>query len=766
MESLLIVTIRDILCSNLSLDDGLSAIQNLAIGTANENELFFEVARVIEEIVLRRPSLASAKLTELIVRLSFKENRVLPEMLSLLDVRFTNSFKRSETELLPDVDAIPELLDILGQLALSTTSALNLNLRPLLPFLTDEVLMTLDALYARGHEAATNMAIHEVHYLTEVLIGEGFFVGAELLLNRLAEITSEMGNQDLLFEVMFDYSCVLTELGMFQDSRNILHDLEKKVISSSDKDKLAAVTLQLGVNETRDDTVPHEQARAISDKATQMFRAEMDHRMSTKDNLGLAHLVIGSSILANGWREGVPEAITRLEKGLAVYEIQEKLTFDQSIHLFKILAGLGFAHGLLGDHDSTVRSIQYLERAKAILEQMESIGHDMSADLARAENTMGWVCLSTDSDEFWDTGIAAFQRAIQIREDLFSTGRASELELLGSRLGLSLSMMRSKEYSDNESQDALREALVQFVPLFPTDPRAFIEVAIATYNVVWITLRHGEKLPTRVLRLLDDIDRLLADARVEDDSVFVQGVSLVLPFLNESWSVLKNRASQLTTLKSGLSEVGILMSALATAKLNLETVQLGTPLKLENPVNTRVEETDALLAMYWKGQTALAETVKAFFENQDYSSLATGLYRASLSLRTVGAVEPNYLESAEFIKATCVSLSEVLLRFALSLENQYDAIIDRDLLEDYPESVDRGQHQFILADDWLGLMKIADAYLQMVEQSEMVEAKPYLNAVFSNISRAMRMMDDVSMVDRRLLSMLGEVMNRRYYLRS
>jgi hypothetical protein len=63
-------------------------------------------------------------------------------------------------------------------------------------------------------------------------------------------------------------------------------------------------------------------------------------------------------------------------------------------------------------------------------------------------------------------------------------------------------------------------------------------------------------------------------------------------------------------------------------------------------------------------------------------------------------------------------------------------------------------------------MKIADAYLQMVEQSEMVEAKPYLNAVFSNISRALRMMDDISMVDRRLLSMLGEVMNRRYYLRS
>ncbi|MFX1262820.1 MAG: hypothetical protein ACFFAZ_12080, partial [Promethearchaeota archaeon] len=97
MESLLIVTLRDVLCASLSLDDGLSAIQNLAIGNTSENELLFEIARVLEEIILRRPGLASAKLTELTVRLSFKENRILPEMLALLDVRYTNAFRRSET---------------------------------------------------------------------------------------------------------------------------------------------------------------------------------------------------------------------------------------------------------------------------------------------------------------------------------------------------------------------------------------------------------------------------------------------------------------------------------------------------------------------------------------------------------------------------------------------------------------------------------------------------------------------------------------------
>jgi len=765
VDSLLIVTLRDVLCASLSLDDGLSAIQNLAIGNTSDNEILFEIARVIEEIILRRPGLASAKLTELTVRLSFKANRVLPEMLALLDVRYTNSFHRSETELLPDIDALPQLLDILGQLIQSITSALNLNLRPLLPFLTEEVSMTLDAIHTRGHAYSSALALHEVHYLTSILIEEGFFVGAEFLLKKLVQITSKLGNQDLLFEVMFDYSCVLTELGMFRESRNILHNLEKNVEAETDKDKLAAVILQLGVNDTRDDTVPYKKARALSDRAAQLYKERVDQDKGSTDDIGLAHLVIGSSILANGWREGVPEAIDRLEKGLLAYEGVENPDFEQSLHLFRILAGLGFAHGLLTDHENTMKSMAYLERAKVILEQMESMGQDMTAHLARAENTLGWVCLSTESDECWDAGVAAFESAIHLREELQKKGRSSELEILGSKLGLSLSMMRSPEHSA-EALKSLREVLSQFVPLFPTDPRAFVEVAIATYNIVWIAFRHGEKLSPRVVRLLDDIDRLLSDARAQNDSIFIQGVTLVLPYLDESWAILKNRASHLTTHKSDLSRVGALMKALSTAKLNLEAVNLGPTARIENPVTTRVEEIDALLAMYWKGQTALVETVKSFFENQDYSNLATGLYGAALTLRTVGVVQPVFPESTEFIQATCASLSEVLLRFALALENQYDAAIDRDRFEEFPETYDRGQYQFILADDWLGLMKIADAYLQMVEQSEMVEAKPYLNAVFSNISRALRMMDDISMVDRRLLLMLGEVMNRRYYLRS
>jgi len=765
VESLLIVILRDILCASLSLDDGLSAIQNLALGRPKENDLLFEIARSIEEIILRRPGLASAKLTELTVRLSFSENRILPEMLTLLDVRYTNSYKRSEAELLPDIEAIPRLLDILGQLAQSVISTLQLNLRPLLPFLTDEVLMTMESVHSKNHEASTSLAFHEVHYLASVLMEAGFFVGAELLLNKLVGLAAKLGQEDVLFEVTFDYASVLTELGMFTEARNMLHDLEQKAKSGEDGARLASVMLQLGVNDTRDETVPHEEARATSDRATQLFEERVRKREATQDDLGYAHLVIGTSILANGWREGVPQAIERLEKGLEVYKEIEERDSSQSLQLFRVLVGLGFAHGLLGDHESTLTSMEYIERAKSILEQLKIDGHDATIDMARAENSLGWICLGTDSDECWDIGVEAFQKAIRMREKLHEKGRASDLELLGSQLGLALSMMRDEEYSQKEAQKQLRDVLVKFVPLFPTDPRAFVEVAIATYNVVWLALRHDEKLPNRVTRLLDDIDRLLADARAQDDSVFVHGVSLVVPYLNQDWTVLRDRASHLTSHKSGLSRVGILMTALASAKMNLEAVSLGARTQILDPVDVSVEEIDPLVAQYWRGQTRLAETVKSFFDNQDFSSLATGLYGAAVSLKTVGLVETEFPESAEFIYATCVSLGDVLLRFALALENQYDAMIERSQYDDLPEGLETGQYRFILADDWLGLMKIADAYLQMVEQAEMVGAKAYLNAVFSNITRALKIMDDVSMVDRRLLSLLGEVMNRRYYLR-
>ena len=110
-------------------------------------------------------------------------------------------------------------------------------------------------------------------------------------------------------------------------------------------------------------------------------------------------------------------------------------------------------------------------------------------------------------------------------------------------------------------------------------------------------------------------------------------------------------------------------------------------------------------------------------------------------------------------------MSKMLWKFSLTLENHYAAYIDRSKFSETMTNIDETQYTFILAEDWLGLVKIANAYLQMVEQSELVEAKPYLNAVFSNINRALRMMDSVSLVDRRVLALLGAEMNRRYYLR-
>ncbi|MHA1216665.1 MAG: hypothetical protein ACTSPX_05020, partial [Candidatus Thorarchaeota archaeon] len=81
------------------------------------------------------------------------------------------------------------------------------------------------------------------------------------------------------------------------------------------------------------------------------------------------------------------------------------------------------------------------------------------------------------------------------------------------------------------------------------------------------------------------------------------------------------------------------------------------------------------------------------------------------------------------------------------------------------EFEDAEQFSFILTEDWIGLIKITTAYLQMIEQSENIQTQPYLNAVFSNISRALRMMDAVALVERRILALLGEQMNRRYYMR-
>ncbi|KXH76328.1 MAG: hypothetical protein AM326_07285 [Candidatus Thorarchaeota archaeon SMTZ-45] len=765
MQDLLIATLRDILCANLSLDDGLSAVQNIPFDDSEEANTLFDIARAIEEIILRRTGLASAKLTELSIRLSFHKSRVLPELLLLLDTRYTNSFRRSECELLPDIEAIPNLIDMLGELSQALSSSIRLNLRPLLPFLADEVLMTLNAIYDRRHEGSTNLALYEVHNLAWVLSEEGFFEGAELLLNRLIEISNEIGLKDLLYELTFDHSCVLTELRLFEDAREKLKDLERRARALNDPVWLAAVNLQLGVNETRDDSVSHRTARDIGDKAAELYDLAFNAKLVGKPEVGLAHLVIGSSILANGWREGVPQAIERLQLGLRIFYSIEDLDASQRIHIFKTLAGLGFAHGLLGDHESITKATEYFDAAKELLRELKDIYPDTDLEVARTENAIGWACLCTECDEFWSTGVEAFEKAVKLREDHFSEGRISEIELIGTRMGLALSKMRVIERSDIDIQDPLREILVQYVPLFPTDNRAFVEVAIATYNVVWLLIRHGGTIPPRLMRLLDDIDRLLFDVQMDEDSIFIQGVSLVVPFIESSWNTLLDRSKIMSQNASELSNVASLMAALSTAKMNLSALNVEVGGRIQPPVDDTVLETDPLLAQYWLGQTYLVQTIRAFYDNKDYSELASGFYGAAIAFGDVLRIEPSFIESAEFIKATSSSISQLLRRFSLALENQYAAYVDKSKFPGTLIVSDQTQYDYLLAEDWLGLIKIADAYLQMVEQSEMVEAQPYLNAVFSNLNRALLMIDGVSLVDRRVVSLLGTVLNRRFYLR-
>ncbi|MHA2162229.1 MAG: hypothetical protein ACXABF_07380 [Candidatus Thorarchaeota archaeon] len=766
MEAFITVALRDVLCASLSLDDGLSTIQNLAIGNTSNSDLHFEVARAIEEIILRRPMLANAKLTELTVRLSFSKDRVLPEMLMLLDTRYTNSHRRAESELLPDIHAIPQLLDLLGELSQGMTIALDLNLRPLLTFLTDELGMTLDSLYAKHHEATTHLAIREVHYVTWMLIDAGLFDCAEALLNKLMVMSRDAELNDIYFEVALDEASVLTELSMFSESRRILEELKGMAMVGKDPVKLASVTFQTSLNDTRDESIPRDSARALGDEAAEMFQRVLDAGVGTQDGLGLVQLVIGSSVLANGFRQELPEAIERLEMSLNAFEDIKARNQNQSRMMFKCLSGLGFAYGLQGDHDSIIQSIRFLKRANSILSEIEEAAIDCRADAAMVDNALGWICLTTDSDEFWSTGIKAFERAIAVREDLLKAGKITDLELIGSKMGLALSNMRISDSTDTTVNESLHDALNQYIPIFPIDSRAFTEIAIATYNVVWMNLRHGGSLPQRLLRLLEDIDRILTDARPTEESNFIDGVTLVVPYLNSSWSVLQRRAGALSNEKSRLSEVAVLMAALANAKRNLEATSIEVGAGEIFEVDERVKLIDPLLAQYLIGQTSLAKTVKAFYENKDYSELATGLYRSSLELSFVGDVPSPYDESTEFIQVTSTSLARILHRFALSLESQYEAYIDRAQMEQSTIKTLTDDLDFILAEDWVGLIKITDAYLEMVETSEMVEAQPYLNAVFSNITRVLRMMDNVSMSDRRVLSVLGDEMNRRFYLRS
>lgn len=764
MEALLQTTLRDILCVALSLDDGLSKIQSIPFKNSDESNLLFDIARAIEEIILRRPGLANAKLTELAVRLSFEQNRILPEMLILLDTRYTSSFSRSECELLPDIEAIPKLVDILGELSQGINSAIRLNLRPVLPFLTDEVIMTLNAIFDRRHDGTIMLALHEVHYLAWILIEAGFFEGSELLLNRVIEISKESNYNDLIYEVTFDYACVLTELKLFDHARDILNELEKTVRANKDTLRLAEVSLQLAINETRDDSVSFQLARKIGDKAAELFDLALNSGFVGKDEVGLTHLAIGSNILANGWREGVPEAIERLQIGLKIYDSIPTKTTNQLNHVYQILAGLGFAYGLLGDYENMSKGIEHLTNARGILEQLGNGIPAQEIELSRIDYTIGWLCLSTDSDEFWNTGVESFQRAEKCREELWKKGRISDIELVSTRIGQAFSVLRIAERSASDNhQETLRDILVQYVPLFPTDRRAYEEIAISTFNIVWLISRHGGTISSRLRRLLDDIDKMLVDC--DQDSIFISGVSLVVPYLEASWNILLERSTRMSKSNNDLSDVAQLTAALSTVKMNLDALNIELGSRVRPPVDDDVVRIDPLLAHYWLGEAYLVQTVRDFYDNKDYSELANGLYGAAVTFGEVLRIESDFQESAEFIKATAASLAKILRKFSLTLENQYAAYIDRASWSGTIPTVEESQYSFILAEDWLGLIKITNSYLEMVEQSEIVAAQPYLNAVFSSINRALKMMDTVSLVDRRVLAHLGTEMNRRFYLR-
>ncbi|MFW9982178.1 MAG: hypothetical protein ACFFE3_09730, partial [Candidatus Thorarchaeota archaeon] len=534
---------------------------------------------------------------------------------------------------------------------------------------------------------------------------------------------------------------------------------------NGDQVKLGSINLQLGVNYTRDDSVAYQIARETGDKAAELYDLAFKSGLVSLDDIGLTHVTIGSNILVNGWREGVPQAIERLQLGLKIYDRIEEKTPEQNTRVFKIFAGLGFAYGLLGDHENMTKSIDYLNNAKAILNELGNLYPEIDLDLARTENTIGWVCLSTECDEFWPIGLESLKRAVSLREAQCKEGRISELDLLGSRLGLALSQMRTAERSDEEIQGWLREILARYIPLSATDSRAYVELAIATYDVVWLIARHGGHIPPRLLRLLNDVDRILEDIEVEDDSMFIHGVTLVVPYIEQAWAKLLERSKSMSQSNSQLANVAGLCAALSTAKMNIDLLNLEIAGRVQPPVDDAVLNTDALLAQYWLGQTYLVQTFQAFYDNKDYSELATGFYGAAIAFGEVVSTDTEIQESLEFIKATSASISLVLRRFALALENQYAAYIDRSRFAGMPRVFNENQYNYLLTDDWLGLIKIANAYLEMVEKSEMVEAQPYLNSVFSNLTRSLRMMDSISLIDRRVLSLLGEIMNRRFYLR-
>lgn len=764
METRLKATLRDVLCATVSLDDSLSAIQNLAIGGAVDEELAFDIARAIEEIILRRPEVANSKLTEIIVQLAFEDDRTLPQMLSLLDTRYTHSARRADTELEPDLEAIPVFLDLLGELSHGIDLALGLNLRPLVPFLVDEMVQTMEAITSRQHKPSTHLALHEVHQLTTYLVEAGFFEGAEALLNRLMKMADDLGLEQLYCDASLDEAGVLTELGLYDESREILNELDERIRATGDSIRLAALTLQLAMNETRDDEVEHKRARLLADKAAAMFGNILDTDEVNKDGLALAYLVIGSSILVNGWRAGISDAIERLEKALNLLEGIPNRTPAQSQLMYRCLCSLGFAHGMFDEETCISDGIAYLKRAKELLDETNIVGSKAKAEQSACDNAIGWIALTCDSDEFRKIGLESFEKSLQSREQLHEDRKIPDIVLLGTRMGLALSKLRIFGSDSEEPLERIRETLLEYIQLFPFDTRSFVEVAISVYNLVLLSFRHDINLPERLIRLLDDIDMMLSEPRATSKSPFIHGEALTVPYVSKSWTTLYERADNIANRIPELTKTANMVKAAATAKINLDILSRQKVVEIKNPIESHTMESDALLAQYWKGQTALANTLKTYYEHKDYSQLATGLQKAARELSIVQTIEPEYDGSESFIKGTTQSLAALLERFSKALESGYGAVIQGSAggkLDIKP-----GKYDFLLPEDWIGLIRISESYLELIEKMQSVHAQPYLNAVFSNLSRALQMMDRISMADRRVLAMLGRVMNERYYLRN
>ncbi len=760
--------LRDILCTYISLDDGLSAIQNMMTAASEDDELVFGIARAIEEILLRRPGLANIKLTELLARLFSQRDRLLPDLLSLLDTRYTCAFRRGETEILPDIEALPILIDMLGELCESISLAISLNLRPLLSFLTDEMVQMLEAIYERDHAPSTRLAVNEIHHVAHLLMDENVFDCAEVLLNRILDYAQKLEMREVAVEIGVDDAAVLTELGMYDQAREILRSLEMSETVSADPQLVALITLQSAVNETRDDTIDYNIARERAEQAIMLYKQMRADGRITDDDLGAAYLTVGSNILVTGWREAVREAIEWLDAGAKTYEATELDSLEAVKHYFKCLAGLGLAYGMLGDYDSTVRAIEYMRHARSVLNNISKSDQDTSVELARCDNAIGWICLLTESDEFWPVGEEAFKKAIVTRQKLVEERRIPPIELLSSRAGLALLQMIVSDKNDRDKTlETLHRILSDYIQLSISDSRALTEMAIIVYNIVWSSIRHDVQIPERLHSLIEEIDEILSEMGSLSTSVFIQGVSLVIPFLNKDWALLKKRASELSSELGSITNIAWIMRGLAVLKTDISALGTGPLTTMNEQMMSQIRMADQILAEYWNGQYILLFTVQSFYQNMDYSNLATGLYNAAMAFKRVESTESTIEESTEFIRATSSSMARVLFRLSAALERYCG--IEKEEEPKGPEATttyDTTVSSFILSEDWSGLIKILDSYIHTIEQAEPLRAQPYLNAVFSSVVRALRMMDSVSLSDRRALAHLTREMTGRFYLRS